>query len=379
MKILLVGEYSRLHNSLKEGLTALGHTVHIVSAGDDFKNYPSDFSIRPELNNRYPLLFFRKLIHKFTGYDIAVRERTYRLKKIIEHLKDYDIVQLINTYPFETGVKNEEKFLRQIFKNNRKTFLLACGDDYVSNTYYLEGKMKYSVLTPLLENPTLRNRFEYSLKYLGPPFKNLHDFVIRHVRAVIPSDLDYAIPYRNHPKNAGMIPNPVNTDKIGYRFPPLDKKIVILHGINSGNVLKKGNIYFGNALKLIKKKFKERVEIIETVDVPYAEYIKLLEQAHIVLDQVYSYDQGYHALESMAMGKVVFTGAEQEFTEHYGLKRPVCINALPDSGYIFEKLSELIENPGLLAEISRNARQFIEKEHHYVKIAERYLATWQRF
>ena len=39
MKILLVGEYSRLHNSLKEGLTALGHEVTIVGTGDHFKKY----------------------------------------------------------------------------------------------------------------------------------------------------------------------------------------------------------------------------------------------------------------------------------------------------------------------------------------------------
>jgi hypothetical protein len=42
MKILLVGEYSRLHNSLKEGLAALGHTATIVGTGDDFKKYPVD-------------------------------------------------------------------------------------------------------------------------------------------------------------------------------------------------------------------------------------------------------------------------------------------------------------------------------------------------
>ena len=43
MKILLVGEYSGLHNSLKEGLIQLNHKVTLVSSGDNFKNYPSDF------------------------------------------------------------------------------------------------------------------------------------------------------------------------------------------------------------------------------------------------------------------------------------------------------------------------------------------------
>ena len=46
MKILLVGEYSRLHNSLQEGLRALGHQVILISTGDYFKKYPSDIIIQ---------------------------------------------------------------------------------------------------------------------------------------------------------------------------------------------------------------------------------------------------------------------------------------------------------------------------------------------
>ena len=49
MKILLVGEFSRLHNSLKEGLLALGHDVTLVGTGDSFKNFPVDLSFEPIL------------------------------------------------------------------------------------------------------------------------------------------------------------------------------------------------------------------------------------------------------------------------------------------------------------------------------------------
>ena len=43
MRILLFGEFSGLFNCLKEGLVALGHEVYLVSDGNGFKNYPSDF------------------------------------------------------------------------------------------------------------------------------------------------------------------------------------------------------------------------------------------------------------------------------------------------------------------------------------------------
>jgi hypothetical protein len=41
------------------------------------------------------------------------------------------------------------------------------------------------------------------------------------------------------------------------------------------------------------------------------------------------------------------------------------------------KLSFLIENPKEIIAIGKRARTFIEKEHHYIKIAEKYLKVWE--
>ncbi len=78
----------------------------------------------------------------------------------------------------------------------------------------------------------------------------------------------------------------------------------------------------------------------------------------------------------MAKGKVVFTGASEAFTNYYGLNENVAIHALPDKDYLVQQLSYLIENPSKIKEIGKRARAFIEKEHHYVKIAQKYLAAW---
>ncbi len=379
MKILLAGEYSSLHNQLKEGLQALGHEVHIISTGDYFKNYPSDFDVKPRFSYHPLVQLLRKGLYRLTHTDLATYETAFRIKKFIPHLKNYDIVQLINIYPFETPLKIEISILEKLFKQNEKSFVLACGDDYITNKYYLSEPMKYNIFTPLKNQPGLKKHYRYSLKYVTPPFQKLHQFVEQNVRAFIPTDLDYAIPYRNYNKSAPMIPNPVNTDKIQYDFLSLDDKIVIFHGINTWNYIKKGNRFFSEALGIIREKFADRVEIIETKDLPYTSYMEAVKKAHILLDQVYSYDQGYNALNAMAMGKVVFTGAEKEFTDYYKLDKKVCINALPDTDYLVDQLSRLIENRELLREISQNARNFIEQEHHYMKIAKKYLTTWKGF
>ena len=42
-----------------------------------------------------------------------------------------------------------------------------------------------------------------------------------------------------------------------------------------------------------------------------------------------------------------------------------------------KRLSFLIENPDEISIIEKRARLFIEKEHDYIKIAEKYLETWR--
>ena len=81
----------------------------------------------------------------------------------------------------------------------------------------------------------------------------------------------------------------------------------------------------------------------------------------------------------MALGKVVFTGAEQAFLEHYGLKEDeVAINALPDTNYLVEKLSYLIENPDEIERIGKNAKAFVINHHEAKQVAEKYVETWTK-
>ena len=123
-------------------------------------------------------------------------------------------------------------------------------------------------------------------------------------------------------------------------------------------------------------KYSSKIEIIIAENLPYLTYINQYNRAHIILDQVYSFDQGYNALEAMAKGKVVFTGAENEFTQYYNLTEKVTINALPDVDYLINELEHLFNNPNEIIAIGTRARNFIEKEHNYIEVANKYLSKW---
>lgn len=377
MKILLLGEYSRLHNTLKEGLIALNHEVTLLGNGDGFKNYPVDINIDARFFRKPFFFLLAKILHKLTNISLIELECAHRFHRILPSLKGYDVVQLINENSIKTNPFFEKRLLKKLFKQNEEAFLLSCGTDYISVKYAYDKKFRYSILTPWHDNPSFKKQYKFILRYLSKPYYQLHRFIYDNVAGVISSDLDYHIPLINHPKYLGMVPNPINSKKIDFIETDFTTPIKIFHGINSLNYIKKGNAFFEEALKIIKQKYPDKIEIITTQDIPYNEYIKMYDSCHILLDQVYAYDQGYNALEAMAKGKVVFTGAEQEWLDHYHLKQDtVAINALPDAQKIAEKLEWLILNPIEIGKISKNARAFIEKEHDHVTIAQCYLKKW---
>jgi glycosyltransferase involved in cell wall biosynthesis len=375
MKILLVGEYSRLHNSLKEGLVNLGHQVTLIATGDYFKDYPADI----KLNRKYETGLGKKLkvlLYKLFNIDITSISLMKQFFSYEDQLRGFDVVQIINECPLGAAPAEETRIITHLKENNNKLFLLSCGADHTSVSYNYKKKNRYSILDPLFKGKVSEQNFSGVLKYLKPEYKEHHEFVFRLIDGVMASDLDYHIPINGHPKYKGLLPNPVNIEKLDYQPMSIKDKVIIFHGINRSNYFKKGSDYFEEALENIQSKYHNKIIIDVVENLPYKEYIRRYDQAHIILDQVLGYDQGYNALEAMAKGKVVFTGAENEFEEHYQLKDKVAVNVIPDPVQIYKELEKLIMNPESIIEIGNNARRFVEEEHNYIAIAKRYVKIY---
>ncbi len=376
MRILLLGEYSRLHNTLKEGLLVLGHEVILVGSGDGFKNYPTDYSVEAKWCQTKLLNIPRQLIYKLSKFDFAKIEIGFRFYFLSHKLKGFDVVQLINESPIQTLKWAERLLLKKIIKNNKKLFVLSTGVDYLNVKYWFENQKEKSILHPYFNNPSLEKEYRYILEYRTKKHKKIHDFVYQHCSGIIATDVDYLLPLKGNVKFLGLIPNPVNFNKLEFQELKITNKIVIFLGINKWSYHQKGIVYFEKALTIIQEKFGDKVEIIITQNIPYLEYINLYNQSHIVLDQMHGHDQGYNALEAMAKGKVVFTNASEAFEKQYNLTEKVAINAVPDLDYMVNELSFLIDNPAEIIAIGKRARAFIEKEHDYINSTKKYIAVW---
>jgi len=377
MRILLVGEYSRFHNSLKEGLQKLKHDVTLMGRADSFKNYPIDISLEATFFQKKIPNLFRQILFRISTIDIAAFEVAYRFYKHRKSFRNYDVVQLVNEFPIETTPFLEQKLLKYIFKHNKKVFLSSCGDDFHYLNYILNTELPYHILTPYVNNKNARKNYKYSLKYLSAAHENLHHFVIQNIQGIIPANFDYEMAYRKHPKALPLVPFPINVDLLKFKSLDYQGKVHIFHGVNQVNYLKKGNDLIEKALEIISAKYPNRVEVKTAYSLPYKEYIETYDEAHIIMDQLYGYDQGYNALEAMAKGKVVFSGAEAAFHKYYNLNKKVVINATPNVDDLVEKLSFLIENPEELLQIGKNARAFVEDFHEYERVAKQYVERWR--
>ncbi|MFV8270369.1 glycosyltransferase [Flavobacterium sp. GT2N3] len=378
MRILLIGEYSRLHNSLKEGLLQLGHEVVIVADSDGFKDFPVDHSIDYKFSKTKIINIPRQVIARLFHYDIAKLEKGIRFYLLLKKVKNFDIVQFINETPIKTNKNFELFLLKKVFETTKKVFVLSCGVDYLNMKFDLENKSKKSILQPFFQDPSLTKEYHSLFAYLKENHKKLHTFVLEKCSGIIATDFDYVAAISQNPKYSGFIPYPINHNKLLFQELSIESKIVIFLGINEWSYNQKGISYFEKALEIIKIKYEKKVEIIITKTLAYDLYIDSYNKAHILLDQSFSCDQGYNALEAMAKGKVVFTGAEKEFVQHYNLSERVAVNALPDVDYLVMELSFLIEHPEEIIAIGKRARAFVEKEHDYIKIATQYLETWNK-
>ncbi len=111
---------------------------------------------------------------------------------------------------------------------------------------------------------------------------------------------------------------------------------------------------------------------------PFNEYMKLLAQVNVSVDQLYSYSLAMNALYSMAQGKIVVGGAEPESGILYDGKLPPVYNALPDEGQLFKTLESILERKEDLNSDSEKSRQFIIEQHNPLHIASTYLDIWNR-
>lgn len=377
MKILLMGEYSNVHATLAEGLRKLGHHVTVLSNGDFWKNYPRDIDLVRKPGKLGGIMYLMKLY------------------TIVHKLRGYDIVQLINPMFLELKAERIFPIYQYLRKHNKKVILGGFGMDYYWVSVCCKDKpLRYSDFNMGNQLRTNTDALKERKDWLGTEKGRLNQMIAEDCDGIITGLYEYWACYQpGFPQKTTFIPFPIKPQLITpgnsnshtyvekHQVIPLDipKKVKLFIGINKSRSEYKGTDIMLKAAQAIAKKYPDKTELRIAENIPFAEYVKMMNGSDAILDQLYSYTPSMNPLEAMARGIICIGGGEPENYEiiHEDKLRPI-INVLPNYESVYQELEHLVLHPELVPLLKQQSIEYINKHHDYIKVAKRYEAFYQK-
>ena len=368
MKILLIGEASFLHNTLKKGLVELGHDVTTMSDGNGWHDAPRDIDLRRDMN-----------CGKLGGLKVV-----WQLLRHFRQLCGNDIVQIHN-YQFVPLMYGWNTLLLRILKLFNRRVVKGCfGDDpqifrrqsvgipEYSDTFWCGREQNMHLHRARIDEVTLHGAERAWRKTTGM------------ADALVACLYEYWLDYNEPPfaQKLCYIPLPMELPPVACtRVKGCRRTIRVLVGIQPGRDYIKGARRMAAWLEDIRQRHRGRLDIVYVEGVPYGEYMRMLDEADVLVDQLYSYTPSMNSLAAMARGTVVIGGGEEEYYDFVGEHRlrPV-INVRPDvaDSVNIDTIEKALFTEGSLERMSRESVEFVRKYHDVRRVAELYEQMYRR-
>lgn len=359
MKILLIGECSHLHNTLKLGLRELGHDVAIMSDGNGWHDSPRDIDLRR--SERWGRL---------GGLGVL-----WRLLKSLPRLCGNDIVQL-SGYTFVPLKARWNRLLflflrlanrrvvKGCFSDDPQLFLMqARGVPSYSDTYW--GGQPQNVLA-------CQQRID---EHMRAQYRRCWLTVSRRSDALVACLYEYYLCYNTADfcSKLHYIPLPMQLPADGMAKCISDGiPIKVLVGLQPQREFMKGARKIAAFVEAVARRHPGRIDIKYVEGVPYDEYMRLLDAADVLVDQLYSYTPSMNSLAAMARGTVVIGGGEVDYYDFIGeiVLRPI-INVRPDvpDADNIAAIEHALFTENTLARMSHESIEFVRKYHDYRRVA----------
>ncbi len=368
MKILLMGDASNYHRCLSVALRKLGHDVTVASNGSGWMDTARDIDLsRPSRGKLGGLLLW------------------LRLKRLLPRFKGYDVVQIHNPIFLNLKPGKVRKVFDFLKRNNRSVFLTALGTDavFVKSCVTVGGPLRYNEWMIDGEPGPLQLRDRETMGiWLSSAMMAHCKYIYDNVDGIVTALYEY--------HRACL--TEVDEDKMAYAGIPIDTEklqpvkidgipvcVNLFLGMHRDRMVEKGTDRILAAARKVVEKYPGRCRLTIVENRPYEEYIGLLKDAHVVLDQLYSYTPATNALLAMAYGITAVTGAEPEFYDFIGEQhnRPI-VNAVPDDEQLFSTLEQIVLHPELIVENTWRNREFVEKHNDAGVVASRFVEFWNR-
>lgn len=365
MRILFFGDYSNLHACLAGELRRRGHSVTVVSDGGRYMDTARD------------ILLDRKPGIKGTISYLA------RLFSLLPRLKGYDVVQLINPHFVALRPEKIRKVFDTLRRNNGSVFLTLAGDDHhFCNACINSDLFRYSefrVGSQLTEFERISRR---GSKWADPALKGYAEYLYEKIDGAMSVLPEYDMAARPLLDDRLAFTNiPVDIEAIKHLRKPFDisGKINLFIGIRGGMEVQKGTGLLLDMCRRLEKDMPERCCVTQVSNLPLSEYLSLMSNCHILLDQLYSYSPATNALQAMALGRVAASGAQPEYYRYIGEERynpVISLSPLESIGEIEERFRKLILDPEPLVMIASDGQIIVERHNALPVVTTKFERHW---
>jgi hypothetical protein len=114
---------------------------------------------------------------------------------------------------------------------------------------------------------------------------------------------------------------------------------------------------------------------------PYKEYLEVIEDVDIIVDQCNAYSYGMNAILGLSLGKVVLSGFEKECIEEFGYKDsfiPI-INIKPDANQIFTAIDEVLSKNIINNKSNKKIINYYNSYHNYKLVTQDFINVYKKY
>lgn len=366
-KILLLGDYSNCHRTLAAGLRRLGCDVTVASDGTKWMQTERDVDTT-------------RRDGKIGGLEFLLKTRFGKLRNV---LRGNDIVAFHDPIFLRLRPTRLRPLFDRLCKENSSVFLTSMSTDigYLDMLEAADSPLSYSEW--FVDGKPSRMYQNDPQAWRDWHVSELVDFE-RYVFDKIDGAVSVLYEYQMGMEHA------LGKDRAAYGGLPIDTslfepveipdridKVRLFLGRDRYRKLMKGSDLLEVAARRVVERHPDKAELTIVENRPYSEFVELLKESHIVLDQIYSYTPATTALMAMAYGLNVVSGAEPEYYDFIGEheNRPI-INAPIEVDGLTDTLERLVLNPQKIAERGRRSREFVVKHNDTEVVAKRFLDFW---
>lgn len=364
MKILFLGDYSNLHACLARELNRRGHTAHVISDRGTYMNTHADTTLRRE-----------------PGF-IGSWKYLFKCMEILPELKGYDVVQLINPNFLSLTPGKIKYFFEKIRLNNGRVFLTLAGNDQRFVKECNDARMFRFSEFKVGDKPTqfLQDSPEELYGWLSTANRRWCDYLTEHLDGAMSVLPEYDMAWRPVLGDKVTFTNiPIDLYDLPYSPIEIEGPVKIFIGMSTGREIQKGTADLLTIARQLEREMPGKVAVESVRNLPLDEYLWRMRSCDIVLDQLYSYSPATNALQAMAFGRVVGSGAEPEYYQYLkmdGENGPI-FQLSPLVGDLKGKLAELVMDTPRLERMSVEGRRLVEQHNDVKIVADRFLSAWK--